>query len=231
MSWPRSRVRAGVVVAAALVALVACSTDELLVPAVAPSGSGVETLALPDGSDTTVTEVVDGDTIKVASGETVRLIGVDTPEVKHPSKPVGCFGQEASAYTSQLLPPGTGVRLSFDVEQFDRYGRTLAYVYRSNDALFVNDTLVNEGFAHVSTYPPNVAHALDFAASQRAARDANRGLWAACDSSEKEPESVPTVGPFANCSDAREAGAAPVHRGDPGYGTHLDGDGDGIGCT
>ena len=72
----------------------------------------------------TVTSVVDGDTIKVrndvGSTITVRLIGIDTPETKHPSKPVQCFGTEASAKTAELLPPGTRVELESDVQALDR---------------------------------------------------------------------------------------------------------------
>jgi micrococcal nuclease len=130
-----------------------------------------------------VTRVVDGDTIHVAIGghdETVRLIGINTPETVDPRSPVECFGEQAHEHTAQLLPKGTEVRLVRDVEARDRYGRLLAYVYRVKDGLFVNLELAEDGYADLLTYPPNVAHVDDLTAAVKDARDANRGLWAAC---------------------------------------------------
>ena len=147
-------------------------------PAVAPSpGAGV---ALPAGLDTTVQRVVDGDTLVIDGGLPVRLIGVDTPETKDPRRPVQCFGREAAAFLTSLLPKGTGVRLVGDVEQQDQYDRTLAYAYRLPDGLFVNAELVRNGYAQVLTIAPNVAHADDFVALAAEARAAGRGLWSAC---------------------------------------------------
>ncbi|HEX2039516.1 MAG TPA: thermonuclease family protein, partial [Acidimicrobiales bacterium] len=94
--------------------------------------------------------------------------------------PVQCFGKEASAYTTSLVPPGTAVRLVGDVELRDQYGRVLAYVYRADDDTFVNLRLVQDGYASVLTYPPNVAHAPEFVAAAAEARAAGRGLWSAC---------------------------------------------------
>ncbi len=155
---------------------------------------GPPAVALAEGDDTSVESVVDGDTIVVAGGTRVRLIGIDTPETKDPRKPVQCFGREASAFTSSLLQAGTPVRLVYDVERLDRYGRTLAYVYRLADGLFVNAALVADGYASVATFPPNVAHVDDFTALAAAARDANRGLWSAC---ADEPEPAPAASPPA----------------------------------
>lgn len=135
---------------------------------------------LPAGLDVTIERVVDGDTIVVSGGERVRLIGVDTPETKDPRRPVGCFGRQASAFTSGLLPAGSRVRLVGDVEQRDRYQRLLAYVYRLPDGLFVNAELLRRGFGQVLTIPPNVAHSEEFVAVARQARDEERGLWSAC---------------------------------------------------
>jgi micrococcal nuclease len=135
---------------------------------------------LPAGDDTTVERVVDGDTLVVRGGVRVRLIGVDTPETKDPRRPVQCFGREASARTAALVPPGTALRLVYDVEREDRYGRTLAYVYRAADGLFLNAALVRDGYAVAATFPPDVAHADEFVALTREARDAGRGLWSAC---------------------------------------------------
>jgi len=132
---------------------------------------------LPVGDETTVVRVVDGDTVEVAGGERVRLIGIDTPEVYGGAE---CYGEQASAYTKQLLPAGTPVRLVYDVERLDRYGRTLAYVYRLADGEFINGSLVRNGYAQVATYPPNVTHVEEFLELQRQARQAGAGLWSAC---------------------------------------------------
>lgn len=130
-----------------------------------------------------VVRVVDGDTVVVkieGQEEKVRLIGINTPESVDPRKPVECFGKEASTHTAELLPEATMVRLVRDVEARDRYGRLLAYVYRESDGLFVNLSLVADGFAEQATYPPNVAHVDEFAAAARTARENNAGLWAQC---------------------------------------------------
>ena len=137
---------------------------------------------LPPGA-ATVKAVVDGDTIVVAIGYTeehVRLIGIDTPETKDPRKAVQCFGVEASEHAKVLLPKGTIVRLERDAEPRDVFGRLLAYVYRQPDDLFVNAAIVRDGYAHVLSIAPNVAHADEFVALERQAREENRGLWAAC---------------------------------------------------
>jgi micrococcal nuclease len=130
-----------------------------------------------------VTKITDGDTIHVEIGggdETVRLIGIDTPESVDPRTPVECFGKEASAHLAELIPVGTDVHLVRDVEARDRYDRLLAYVYRAGDDLFVNLQMVLDGFAVPATFPPNVAHVDDFTDAARDAREAGRGLWSAC---------------------------------------------------
>ncbi len=135
---------------------------------------------LPEGVDLEVERVVDGDTIVVTGRRHVRLIGVDAPETVDPRRAVGCFGKEASTFLKSLLPEATAVRLVGDVEQEDRFGRTLAYVYRLADGLFVNAELLRQGYADVLTISPNVAHADEFVAIARDARSASQGLWAAC---------------------------------------------------
>jgi micrococcal nuclease len=131
----------------------------------------------------TVVEVLDGDTVVVDLGggqETVRLIGVDTPETHHPDRPVECFGPEASDHTARLLPDGTAVRLTRDREARDRYDRFLAYVHRADDGLFVNLDLVEQGFADAQAYAPNLAHQRELQLAEATARAEGRGLWAAC---------------------------------------------------
>jgi micrococcal nuclease len=126
-----------------------------------------------------VERVVDGDTIVLAGGERVRYIGVDTPESVKPGTPVQCFAK-AAGHANQRMVEGEAVRLRFDAERRDRYGRLLAYVYRARDGLFVNAELVRRGYAVTLTIRPNVAHAADFARLARSARRAGRGLWSAC---------------------------------------------------
>ena len=127
--------------------------------------------------------VVDGDTVIVDIGsdrETLRLIGIDTPETLRPNSPVECFGPQASAFTKHLLPVGTPLRLERDVEARDDYGRLLVYIYMAVDGTFVNLELVRQGYASLLTFPPNVAHVDDFVAAAQAAQQADLGLWSAC---------------------------------------------------
>lgn len=139
--------------------------------------------AAPADGAATVVQVDDGDTIDVDLGghrESVRLLGIDTPETHHPTKPVECYGAEASARTAELLPPGSRVRLVRDAEARDRYGRLLAYVYRADDDLFVNLSLVTDGFADTLDIAPNSAHAAELARAVGLARAASKGLWGTC---------------------------------------------------
>ena len=127
-----------------------------------------------------VTRAIDGDTIEVRiDGHTdeVRYIGIDTPETVKPGTPVQCFGPQSSALNHRLVE-GRAVRLVFDRERRDVYGRLLAYVYVGSE--FVNARLVRLGFARTLTIPPNVAHAGLFHRLARAAGRAGRGLWGAC---------------------------------------------------
>jgi micrococcal nuclease len=164
----------------------------VLALAAAAAGAGASGLLgggqdpIPDGAARgevgRVVLVVDGDTIHVQLGgvrEKVRYIGVDTPETKDPRRPVGCFGEQASAFNEQLVG-GERVRLVRDVEPRDRFGRLLAYVYRVSDGLFVNAELARLGYAKPLTIAPDVRFAERFAALARDAREQRRGLWSAC---------------------------------------------------
>jgi micrococcal nuclease len=129
-----------------------------------------------------VLRVVDGDTIRVRLDghiERVRYIGVDTPESVKPGTPVQCFAKRAAAANAALVA-GRSVRIVGDVEQRDRYGRLLAYVYREPDGTFVNAQLVRDGYARTLTIAPNMAHARQLAQLARTARTSGRGLWTAC---------------------------------------------------
>jgi len=129
-----------------------------------------------------VERVVDGDTIRVRIGgreETVRYIGVDTPETKKPGAPVQCFGQRASAENERLVE-GARVRLVTDAEPRDRYGRLLAYVFDAQDGVFVNERLLRGGFARTLTIAPNDRHEARFRLAEARARASGTGLWGQC---------------------------------------------------
>jgi micrococcal nuclease len=129
----------------------------------------------------TVIRDVDGDTViaRLPHGrvEKVRLLGVDTPEVVDPRKPVQCFGHAASAYTAAHLV-GRRVTLELDAEPRDKYGRMLAYVIV--DGHRFDDELLAGGYARFLVIPPNGAHARAMLSAELAARAAGRGLWGAC---------------------------------------------------
>ncbi len=127
-----------------------------------------------------VTYVTDGDTIKVnVSGiiQTVRYIGIDTPETKYPGRPVECFGPEADAYNRQLVL-GKTVRLEKDQSNTDRYNRLLRYVYVGTD--MVNEALVREGYATAVSYPPDTRYQDRFQQAETLAKAEDKGLWKAC---------------------------------------------------
>lgn len=127
------------------------------------------------GTTAVVQRVVDGDTVVLAGGERVRYIGVDTPELHHPRKPVERYAREATEFNRSMVQ-GKAVRLEFDVQRRDRYGRLLAYVFLE-DGTFVNGELLRQGYAQLLTIPPNVKYADRFVELQREAREAKRGLW------------------------------------------------------
>ena len=134
----------------------------------------------PGRESARVVRVVDGDTIDVeldSATVRVRYIGIDTPETVDPRRPVGCFGAEATA-RNRALVEGRQVELEKDISETDSFGRLLRYVYVGGQ--MVNEALVQEGYAQVATYPPDVKYVERFLAAQREARDANRGLWGAC---------------------------------------------------
>ncbi len=162
---------------AGLVVLTACTSAPGTAASVVPGAtSRLEPNAVLE-------HVTDGDTIDVrvdGVDERVRLIGIDTPETKKPNTPVQCFGPEATAFTTSLLPVGTALHLERDIEDRDVYGRLLAYAYRSDDGMFVNLEIARRGFARVLTIAPNTAHEDEFVAATQAAAAENIGLWAEC---------------------------------------------------
>ena len=127
-----------------------------------------------------VVDVVDGDTIEVRIGgeiEDVRYIGIDTPESVTPGEPVECFGRAASRENERLVS-GETVRLVFDAERRDRYGRLLAYVDAGD--VFVNGELVEGGFARTLEIEPNTSRAGRLGRLETRAGREGAGLWSAC---------------------------------------------------
>jgi len=193
-----------------------------------------------------VTEVVDGDTIKISTIGTLRLIGIDTPETRDPRKPVQCFGREASNKAKELLS-GKKVYLEYDLaNKIDKYGRTLAYVYRE-DGLFYNAEMIKQGFAHSYVQFPH-PRLDEFNIYQREARENNLGFWAAntCNgnttqaaagSSSKSITPLP-ISPEVNkdgfitgsCASLKKLGLGNFREGDPNYTKSRDGDDDGLAC-
>lgn len=134
-----------------------------------------------------VHDVIDGDTLIIVIDrrrEHVRLLGIDTPETKHPTKPIECFGPEAAAYLTALLPAGTPVVAVRDVEARDHFGRLLLHLFLSSSTgrgeIHVNAALVRGGYARLLSIPPNHAFADALSAALVEARRARRGLWGAC---------------------------------------------------
>jgi endonuclease YncB( thermonuclease family) len=148
-----------------------------------------------------VVSVVDGDTIKVninGTTETLRLIGIDTPETVDPRKPVQCFGKEASNKAKELLT-GKKVRLEADSTQgdVDKYNRLLRYAFLE-DGTFFNKEMIAQGFAHEYTYQSNpYKYQADFKEAEQQAREQNKGLWntSTCNGDTTKAVSAPTVTP------------------------------------
>jgi len=185
----------------------------------------------PQFAGALVVNVVDGDTIDVLIGGTqyrVRYIGIDTPETVHPTRGEEPYGREAAAFNRELVL-GKTVYLEKDVSETDQYGRLLRYVWLGDD--MVNAILVVEGYAQVSTYPPDIKYAGELVALQELARAEGRGLWGAATGIEECDPAYPTVcipppPPDLDC------GEIPYRRFEvlPPDPHGFDGDRDGIGC-
>jgi len=142
------------------------------------STSSATRTATPSGEMARVARVVDGDTVELETGEKVRYIGMNTPETVDPRKSVECFGKEASDKNKELVE-GQDVLLERDVSDKDQYDRLLRYVWVGDT--MVNELLVRQGYAQVTTYPPDVKYKDRFVRAQQAAQEESIGLWgAAC---------------------------------------------------
>jgi micrococcal nuclease len=168
------------------VLMTACAgtTGGMAAPGSTPSDStGTGGASGSSGVAVLVTKVTDGDTLHVefqGRDERVRLIGVDTPEISAYGGQAECFGAEAAAYSTGRLT-GRSVGLVFDVNQRDRYGRLLAYVYLGTE--FINLTLVQLGYATADPVQPDLRMQDVFAAAEQVARRDGKGLWGVCPSS------------------------------------------------
>lgn len=131
-----------------------------------------------DNTTVLVSRIVDGDTVQLATGETVRYIGIDTPETKHPNEPIGCYGEAAAEKNSDLVLNKL-VRLEKDVSETDRYGRLLRYVWIGDQ--MINEVLVEEGFARSASFPPDIRYQERFRVAEEEARNKGLGLWGACE--------------------------------------------------
>lgn len=186
------------------------------------------------------TRVIDGDTIEVEGGKRVRYIGVDTPEVGD------CYASEATIKNREIVL-NKQVRLEKDVSETDRYGRLLRYVWVGDK--MVNEALVQQGYAQVATYPPDVKYQDRFSSTERQARDADLGLWGSTCEVQITPTTQPTQaketpaaktsncscsGNLYNCGDFsthNEAQACFESCGGVSNDVHrLDGDSDGVAC-
>lgn len=127
-----------------------------------------------------VIKVFDGDTILIdynGKSESIRYIGVNTPEISHPGMGIDeeTFGVLATEKNKELVS-GKEVALEFDVQERDKYNRILAYVYLKNGDM-VNEILAKEGYAYLLTYPPNIKYVEKFRTAQIYARENEKGLW------------------------------------------------------
>ena len=233
-----------------------------VVPEPIPSNQAPLPMQQPAGLlSANVVRVVDGDTVDVVvSGkpERLRLIGIDTPEVVDPRKPVQCFGREASAKAHELLD-GKIVFLEADQSQDERdtYDRLLRYIWLPDGRLF-NLEIVKQGYAHEYTYSAPYKYQSQFKQAEQEASDADRGLWSpsTCNGDTEQPAdrassppAPPTPTSIAqstgnNCDPSYPTLCIPASSPDlncpdipqrrfPVVGAdrhRFDGDGDGIGC-
>ena len=150
-----------------MLALAGCSEQDF-------GSAGATSARVPaDAEPARLTKHTDGDTFYLSGIGKVRLIGIDTPEVYGEQE---CFGRQASRFVERIAPLDAQVRYRLGVEERDRYGRALAYVWL-DDGRFLNRMLVARGFAQPLTVPPNVEYEDVFVRAARRAREAGRGLW------------------------------------------------------
>ncbi len=144
-------------------------------PKISPAIENEENLSTDPYEDKLylVSKVIDGDTFKLSTGESVRLIGIDSTELGQ------AYSDEAKNYLANLIE-GREVLLEKDVSEYDKYNRLLRYVYLpidNNNYLFVNVEMISSGCAYAWSYPPDIKYASDFLKAQDEAQQNNIGLW------------------------------------------------------
>lgn len=176
--------------------IIKTNNTQLMLPSfITPSLTPLPTqpVASESAEIVTVKRVVDGDTIELTDGRKVRYIGIDTPELHHPTKGIQCFGKEAMEKNKELVE-GKEIKMKKDVSDTDRYKRLLRYIWvpstssllrsssegQAGQEIFVNEFLAKEGFALQATFPPDVANAELFRQAAEEARLKNKGLWNKC---------------------------------------------------
>lgn len=149
-----------------------------ITPKVTPSGSLSPTHRITTSEQSLVTRIIDGDTFQIESKQKVRLIGINTPELnKSNNREPECFGIQAAQQLSDLIL-NKKVRMEKDISETDRFGRLLRYVYVDN--IFINQRLVESGYAFASTYPPDIKYKDTLALAQKTAKENKQGLWNEC---------------------------------------------------
>ncbi|MCB1733753.1 MAG: thermonuclease family protein [Gammaproteobacteria bacterium] len=187
------RIRSVLLIAGALVAMCAAATDvyrwtdadgEVHYGSRAPTDATLlfrtqPRVVAPEGAQrrkVEIARVIDGDTVVLTTGQRLRLAGINAPEVAVAGKPGQPGGQDARSRLVDLVKPG-GLSLEVAVEPADRYGRSLGYLFDSEDK-DIALTLLDEGLVFAAVHPPNVAYADAYMAAETPAREARRGLWA-----------------------------------------------------
>lgn len=158
----------------------------LLLLTAACSGPADPVVTAPSAGEpgVTIERVIDGDTIETNRGEIVRVIGIDTPETKHPNKPIECYGPEASAYAERLL---LGQEVRLEGVETDRYGRRLAHLWvQTSDGEFSYGLEALRSGHAVRYRDASHYYEDEFSAAEQQARDSDTGLWEACN-----PETSP----------------------------------------
>lgn len=143
----------------------------------------------------TVKTVYDGDTVQLEDGRKIRLLGINTPEIQHKDKMAEAGGEEAKAWLVNKLQHAR-VRLEFDSEKTDKYGRTLAHLF-SEQKEHINLSLVKAGLATISIYPPNLLYVNELLAAEKKAEQDKLGIW-------QRPEYAPI--PISNLTEAGHPG-------------------------
>ena len=122
-----------------------------------------------------VKRISDGDTIVLGDGRHVRYIGINAPEIDHESRKAEPYGFKSKNFNQKLLF-SKKIRLEFDLERYDQYGRLLAYVFLQN-GIFVNKAMLKQGYAYFLPRKPNIRYDRLLLQSQRDAMSAKRGIW------------------------------------------------------